>query len=202
MERTGSKRTSKTIEEELIQLAKKKNEHAFLEMYNRYKDGLKVHLGKLVTPWDVDDVCTQTFLKAFLHIDSYDASKSEFRTWLYTIGWNTALDHIGKRKREQENMPTSSIDVEDSNTNISRISTTDKTPDEEISYHEDYEKLLRYIEELDDLYRDIAKARFIEENEYSEIAEKFNLPINTVKTRIKRARETLIRMMETSDEIM
>lgn len=201
MERTGSKRT-RTSEEELIALAKKKNEHAFLEMYNRYKDGLKVHIGKIVSPWDVDDVSTQTFLKAFLHIESYDPTKSEFRTWLYTIGWNTALDHIGKRKREQENMPTSSIDVDDSSTNIGHISTSDKTPDEEISYHEDYEKILRYIEELDDLYRDIAKARFIEENEYSEIADKFNLPINTVKTRIKRAREALVKMMETSDELM
>lgn len=61
---------------------------------------------------------------------------------------------------------------------------------------------MSYIEELDDLYRDIAKERFINECEYSEIAEKFQLPINTVKTRIKRSREMLIRMMETSDEIM
>lgn len=201
MEKIGSKRTDRLNEAELINLAKKKNEHAFLEMHNRYKDGLRAHICKIVAPWDVDDVCTQTFLKAFLHIESYDPGKSEFRTWLYTIGWNTALDHIGKKKREQENMPTSSIDG-DNDGSANRISAPDKTPDEEISYHEDYEKLMSYIEELDDLYRDIAKERFINECEYSEIAEKFNLPINTVKTRIKRSREMLIRMMETSDEIM
>ena len=201
MEKTGSKRTDRSKDEELINLAKKKNERAFLEIYNRYKDGLKVHVGKIVAPWDVDDVCTGTFLKAFLHIDSYDPSKSEFRTWLYTIGWNTALDHIGKKKREQENMPTSSIDS-DADASASRISAPEKTPDEQISNHEDYEKLMIYIEELDDLYRDIAKARFIDECEYAEIAEKFSLPINTVKTRIKRARETLIKMMQTSDDIM
>lgn len=202
MEKTGSKHTrlASMAEADLISLARKKNESAFLEMYNRYKDGLKIHIGKIVSPWDVDDVCMQTFLKAFLHIDSYDASRSEFRTWLYTIGWNSALDHVGKKKREQSNMPTTSIDG-DSDGGATRITAPDKTPDEQISNQEDYDKLMRYIGELSPLYRDIARERFINEKEYNEIAEEQGLPINTIKTRIKRAKEQLQKMMETSDEI-
>jgi len=202
MEKTGSKRTDKNKEAEILSLARKKNERAFMMLYNNYKDGLRIHVGKIVASWDVDDVCTQTFLKAFLHIDSYDPAKSEFRTWLYTIGWNTALDHLGRKQREKENMPTSSIDVDETGNSAARIPDSAKGPEDQISNQEDYQKALAYIEELDDLYRDIAKDRFINECEYNEIAEKYNLPINTVKTRIKRAREILIRMMETSDEIM
>ncbi len=200
MEKTGSKHISKMTEADLISLACKKNEAAFMEMYNRYKDGLRIHVGKIIAPWDVEDICMQTFLKAFLHIESYDSSRSEFRTWLYTIGWNTALDHIGKKKREQDNMPTMSIDNDDE-AGATRISAPDKSAEEAISYQEDYDKLIRYIEGLADLYRDIARDRFVGECEYSEIAEKYNLPINTVKTRIKRAKELLQKMMETSDEI-
>ena len=200
MERTGSKHISKMTEADLINLACKKNEAAFMEMYNRYKDGLRIHVGKIIPPWDVEDICMQTFLKAFLHIESYDSSKSEFRTWLYTIGWNTALDHIGKKKREQDNMPTMSIDNDDE-AGATRITAPDKSAEEAISYQEDYDKLIRYIEGLADLYRDIARDRFVGECEYNEIAEKYNLPINTVKTRIKRAKELLQKMMETSDEI-
>ena len=170
-------------------------------LHDRYKEGLRIHVGKIVASWDVEDVCTQTFLKAFLHIDSYDPAKAEFRTWLYTIGWNTALDHLSGRQREKENMPTSSIDGNSNGFSAARIPDSAKGPEDQISYQEDYRKALAYIEELDDRYRDIAKDRFINECEYSEIAERYNLPINTVKTRIKRAREILVRMMETSDEL-
>lgn len=193
MEKTGLKHIS---EEDLIQLAKKKNEGAFLQLYNKYREGLKIHLGKIINPWDVDDVCLQTFLKAFLNIDRYDKNKGEFRTWLYTIGWNNALDHLGQRKREQDNMPTTSIDNSDESSAATRISAPDKTVDEAISFQEDYDKLLRYIDGLSELYRDIAKDRFLEELEYNEIAARRDLPLNTVKTRIKRAKEFLQKMME------
>lgn len=200
-EKTGSKRTNELEESEVIALARKKNERAFLEIYNRYKDGLRYHVGKVVPSWDVDDVCMQTFLKAFMHIDAFDPEKGEFRTWLYTIGWNSALDHIGKKKRDSENMPTSSIDSE-SVSAAKRITAEESTMDEKLGYQEDYEKVLRYIEQLDERYRDIARDRFIGECEYSEIAENYGLGINTVKTRIKRAREALMKMMDSSDEIM
>lgn len=183
-------------EEDLISLAKKKNESAFLALYNRYREGLKIHLSKLVNPWDIEDICLQTFLKAFLNIERYDKSKGEFRTWLYSIGWNSALDHIGQRKREQSNMPTTSIETSVEGSAASHISAPDKTVDEAMSSQEDYDKLIRYIEGLSDLYRDIAKDRFLEELEYNEIAQRRNLPINTVKTRIKRAKEFLQKMME------
>lgn len=185
-------------EPELVSMARKKNQSAFMELYDRNKDGLKIHLGKLISPWEVDDICMQTFLKAFLHIDSYDSAKSEFKTWLYTIGWNTALDHLGKKKREQENMPTTSIDSGDAG-EVTGISDPDKTVEESLSRQEDYQKLLHYINELGDLYKDIAVDRFINEHEYNEIAVNHNLPINTVKTRIKRAKEMLQKMMETAD---
>jgi len=202
MERTGSKRTkANTAEADLINLAKKKNERAFMEMYNRYKDGLRIHIAKIIPQWDVEDICMQTFLKAFMHIESYDASKSEFRTWLYTIGWNTALDHVGKKKREQNNMPTTSID-EGMDNGASRLQASENSPEDDISQREDYDKLIEYIELLGDLYREIAKDRFLNDCEYEEIAEKHELPLNTVKTRIKRAKEQLQKMMETSDEIM
>ena len=190
---------AKLSSEELIGLAVAKNESAFLELFNRYKDGLKAHVGRIIPSWDVEDICMQSFLKAFLHIESYDPAKGEFRTWLYTIAWNTALDHLGRKKRESDNMPTTNISDDGP---VQKIVAPEKSPEETISYLEDYEKLLKYIEELDDLYRDIAKERFIDDCEYNEIAERHHLPVNTVKTRIKRAKEKLQKMMETSDDIL
>lgn len=202
MERTGSKHTScrKLDENSLISLAKNSNEAAFMEIFDRYKSALKIHLGKIVAASDVEDICLQTFLKAFLHINSFDCTKAEFRTWLFKIGWNTALDHVGKKQRENDYMPTTSIDCEQGK--AAGISTDERSPEENISNQEDYDKLIRYIEGLSPLYRDIAKDRFIEECDYNEIAEKYQLPINTIKTRIKRSKEILQKMMlDNEDEI-
>ena len=46
---------------------------------------------------------------------------------------------------------------------------------------------------LDEKYREPAILRFIKEYEYNEIAQELNLELNTVKTRLKRAKEILKR---------
>lgn len=201
MEKTGSMRTnySSAADAELIRQALHGKEAAFLELFNRYKGSLKAHVSKLVQSWDVEDICMQTFLKAFLHLQSYDPEKGEFRTWLFTIGWNTALDHVGRKKREMDCMPTTSIDTD--GTGAAGISTGERSPEETISNQEDYDKLIRYIDGLSPLYREIARDRFIDECDYSEIAEKHDIPLNTVKTRISRAKEQLQKMMNDEEDL-
>ena len=49
------------------------------------------------------------------------------------------------------------------------------------------------INALDEKYREPAILRFIKEYEYNEIAQELNLELNTVKTRLKRAKEILKR---------
>ncbi|MBQ3881552.1 MAG: RNA polymerase sigma factor, partial [Bacteroidales bacterium] len=68
-------------------------------------------------------------------------------------------------------------------------------PEEEIIESQDHENFLSCIEGLPDLYRDVAKMCFIDNLGYKEIAEKAGMPINTVKTRISRAKGIIIRMM-------
>ncbi|MCQ2114650.1 MAG: sigma-70 family RNA polymerase sigma factor [Bacteroidales bacterium] len=198
MERTGSKHINAMSDEELIVLARKKNETAFLEIFNRYKGGLKAHIHKVVPSADVEDICMQTFLKAFLHIESFDETKGVFRTWLYTIGWNTALDHSDKIRRENDKMPTTSIDTDASTT--AGITTGEASPEDTISTREDYDKIIGYINGLSELYREIARLRFVEEMDYNEIAEKLDMPLNTIKTRIRRSKEILQKMLIEDEE--
>ena len=51
------------------------------------------------------------------------------------------------------------------------------------------------------LYRIVARMNLIDHFGYKEIAEQLDLPINTVKTRIRRAKAQLLKMMEMSDEL-
>lgn len=50
---------------------------------------------------DAEDVCQETFIQVFRHIDRYDRSRS-FKTWLLTIVYRRSLDMIRKRRRFRE----------------------------------------------------------------------------------------------------
>jgi len=47
---------------------------------------------------DAEDACQETFLRAYLHRDSFDLERS-LRNWLMTILYRRCLDHLKKRKR-------------------------------------------------------------------------------------------------------
>ena len=75
-------------------------------------------------------------------------------------------------------------------------------PEEDIITQQEYDKWLDNIEKLKDDYRIVAKMNLIENFGYKEIAETLDMPINTVKTKIRRAKALLLKMMECSDEIL
>ena len=61
---------------------------------------------------------------------------------------------------------------------------------------EDEEEKLKYIERLPELYREVARKRLVEEMKYGDIAESLDLELNTVKTRIRRAKQLMDRMRD------
>ncbi len=203
MERTGSKLT-KMPDAELIGLALKKHEGAYLKLYERYKTGVTKHLSEILKRQDdVEDICIESFEKAFRKLELYDP-QYQFSTWLYTIATNTARDHLNKSKRIKNNIPTKSIDMEDESEfqQIERVPADIKNPEEDIIDQQEYDKFINNIEKLKDEYREIAKLRLIDNLAYQEIAERLEMPLNTVKTRISRARALLTKMMDLSDELL
>ena len=62
---------------------------------------LSVALNVLANREDAEDVCQETFLQAFRHLDRYDRERS-FKTWLLTIAYRRSLDMLRKRRRFRE----------------------------------------------------------------------------------------------------
>ena len=140
----------------------------------------------------VDDICSRSFEKAFRQIGSYDPAKSQFFTWLKSIAHNTALDLLEQEGRVHPHNQTVYLDDE-----VFSGSVSDSLPDEEdspldsIIRTENAEATERYIEALPDLYREIARKRLVDGMQYKEIAEALGIELNTVRTRIRRARQLI-----------
>ena len=199
METTGSKLTNLS-DNELVQLALVQNQAAFIVLYTRYNAGVRSHISRYVNQKeDVEDICLESFQKAFSQIGSYN-SEYKFSTWLYRIARNTAFDHLSKHDREKINMPTTSINEDIAE--LKELPATMHNPEEDIINQQEYDKWLTNIEKLKEEYRIVAKMNLIDNFGYKEIADALEMPINTVKTKIRRAKAQLLKMMDYSDELL
>ena len=199
MEKTGSKLTNLS-DMELVKMALDQNQAAFIVLYTRYNTGVKGHISRYVSQKeDIEDICLESFQKAFSQIGSYN-SEYKFSTWLYRIARNTAFDHLNKHDREKNYMPTTSINEDTAE--LKELPATMHNPEEDIITQQEYDKWLTIIEKLKDDYRIVAKMNLIDNFGYKEIADALDMPINTVKTKIRRAKAQLLKMMEYSDELL
>jgi RNA polymerase sigma-70 factor (ECF subfamily) len=199
METTGSKLTNLT-DTELVQLALEQNQAAFIVLYTRYNTGVRGHISRYVNQKeDVEDICLESFQKAFSQIGNYNP-EFKFSTWIYRIARNTAFDYLSKHDREKNNMPTTSISEDFAE--LKELPASMHNPEEDIINQQEYDKWLNNIEKLKDDYRLVAKMNLIDNFGYKEIADALDMPINTVKTKIRRAKAQLLKMMDYSDELL
>ncbi len=199
METTGSKLTN-LPDTDLVRLALEQNQAAFIVLYTRYNAGVKSHISRyVIQKEDVEDICLESFQKAFSQLASYNP-EYRFSTWIYRIARNTAFDHLSKHDREKNNMPTTSINEEIAE--LKELPAVMHNPEEDIINQQEYDKWLNNIEKLKDDYRTVAKMNLIDNFGYKEIADALDMPINTVKTKIRRAKAQLLKMMDYSDELL
>ena len=72
---------------------------AFIELVREYNDKLVLFLNTIVDDIHVsEEADDETFLKLYTNRPVYKEQYS-FKTWLYTIGKNTALNYVKKLKR-------------------------------------------------------------------------------------------------------
>ena len=199
METTGSKLTNLS-DIDLVRLAAEQNQVAYIVLYTRYHVGVKSHISRyVIQKEDIEDICLESFQKAFSQIGSYNP-EYKFSTWLYRIARNTAFDHLSRHDREKSNMPTTSLN--DDITELKELPATMHNPEEDIINQQEYDKWLTNIEKLKEDYKVVAKMNLIDNFGYKEIADALDMPINTVKTKIRRAKAQLLKMMEYSDELL
>lgn len=199
MATTGSKLTDLT-DVELIKLALEQNQAAYIVLYTRYDAGVRSHISRYVSQKeDIKDICLESFQKAFSQIASYNP-EYKFSTWLYRIARNTAFDYLNKQDREKNNMPTTSIHEDFAE--LKELPATMHNPEEDIINQQEYDKWLTNIEKLKDDYKLVARMNLIDNFGYKEIADELGMPLNTVKTKIRRAKALLLKMMNYSDETL
>ena len=158
-------------------------ESALCEIIAAYKDGLILYLngfvGDLVT---AEELAEETFVKLVLKRPHF-AKSASFKTWLYTIARNTAIDYLRRNKRE-------SVPLEE----CPHLADEE---DLERSYIHQEEKLLMHkcMKQLKPEYRQVLWLSYFEGFSYQQIGRVMKKTTHGVETLAYRARVALKNLM-------
>lgn len=147
---------------------------------------------KLSSKEDVEDLSIATFSKAFDKIKSYNSSFA-FSTWIQTIATNTLIDFF--RKKEQKTISIDA-DVKNEQGNPHEIEDLDTNPELNFIQQQKNKQLFSLVEKLKPHYRELIVLRYLEELSYDEIAQKLNIPLGSVKAKLFRARDLLLKILK------
>ena len=185
---------------ELVQRAtKNKDQQAFSDLMDKYKDPIYYMLLKMVNNNDdAEDLTLEAFGKAFNRLNQYTPNFA-FSTWLFKIATNNCIDFLRKKKKN-----VMSIDNRISNSDgeeyMFEIKSDGMTP-EQITMNDQKIQLMRqYVKKLKPRYEILVEMRYFKEMSYEEISVELNLPLGTVKAQLFRAREFLYNIMKHSFE--
>lgn len=172
------------IDSELIIAHKQGDTNAFNILLKRHLDPVFRFLARMVRNTTLaEDLAQETFLKAWKSLSSYDITRS-FRPWIFTIARRTALDAL----RKKSDVPFSVLENDETNPS-QEDQIIDKLPLPDALY--DQALLGKTIEEaLDQIpvtARDVILLHDVEDLTFEEISAISHEPMNTVKSRYRRA---------------
>jgi RNA polymerase sigma-70 factor (ECF subfamily) len=144
---------------------------------------------------ETEDITQEVFVKVWRNLKKFDQKKS-FKTWLFQIAKNTAIDFL----RQKKNIPFSAFETEEGKNPLADT-LIDRNPlPTEIFDQKKLAKILAAtIDKLSEKYRQVLHLRYKDQFTFQEIAETLNEPIDTVKSRHRRALIALKGMINQSN---
>ena len=176
-----------------------RSESDFTALFYKVKPGLTTYINKIVKDKEVsEDIAINTLTKLWTKIDQYDP-QYQITTWLYRIAFNDALGYINARNKKTSLDALADFGVEineagEFTTGLQgafeeyEMMTEQDYIDEDNETMETYGKALKAMENLKEMYKGIVIDRLINDMKYEDIAAKYDLPLQTIKNRIRRGK--------------
>ena len=163
---------STLIERHIVSLLAEKDDKAISLLYDNYGETLYGVAYKVVKDDELaQDVLQESFIKIWKKADTYDASKAKLFTWLFRITRNTAIDKL----RSINNKADKEVQMDVSD--VYKVGVESIKPE-----HLDIQENLDKIEPK---YREVLEALFFEGMTQQEASEELDIPLGTIKSRLK-----------------
>ena len=172
-----------THEEMIVRVAEVKDKNAFRALFDHFAPRLKSYLMNLgLTGEKAEDVAQDVMVTLWQKATQFDPSKAKVSTWIFRIARNRHIDLIRKQKYPEVN----------ADDHLGNMVAPEKT-DEPLEGAQTANLIQNAMSKLKSDQQDVIRLSFFEELSHSEIATKLDLPLGTVKSRIRTAFQTLRR---------
>ena len=183
------KKNSNDSDSLLVEKAKEGNEGAFNFLMNKYYPRVYASLFSFTkSKEDSEDLAQQTFVKVWQQIQSFRGD-SAFFTWVYRIAINLAKNYVAssgyKKQKVNSSIDQLEIDVS-SNENIESM----------LIHSQSVDDINDFINTMPEALKTAFTLRESEGKSYEEISIITETPIGTVRSRIFRARESIVDFMK------
>ncbi|CAH2717388.1 ECF RNA polymerase sigma factor SigW [Neobacillus rhizosphaerae] len=157
---------------------------SFEELVNEYGTSIFKYIFSLVKHKELaEDLYQEVLLSAYLAYPSIK-EQSKYKSWLYTVAVNKCRDYWRKENKSKhfwkEGVYSYSVSFEPSS-----------IPEEEVLHKFSAEQMAEKVNLLPEIYRYPIYLYYYQDLTLVEIAKQSDLPMSTVKTRMKRAKDRL-----------
>jgi len=161
---------------------------AFAELYERLSPRLfGVCLRMLRDRNEAEDVLQEVFVTVWRRARDFDPARAAATTWLVTLARNKAIDRLRQRR---PGAPLEAVDFD-------RLADEGRGPPAHAEASQEYARLRRCLETLDPEDQGSLREAFFTGATYKELAERGQVPLGTMKSRIRRALAQLRTCLET-----
>ncbi len=168
-------------EEELVLLLRQQSREAFNYLYKNYSGVLYGVIHKIIFDDETaNDVLQEAFVKIWNNINQYDARKGRIYTWMLNIARNSAIDKLRSKGEIMKGKIRQGEDV------VSSLEQGLKT-----EQATDTIGLRKMVAGLKPEYEAIVSLAYFSGFTLDEISKTLNIPLGTVKTRMRSAIQQL-----------
>lgn len=172
-------------EAHIIRLLQQNDKSVIATLYDKYAAALFGVVVKIVgSEVMAEDVLQEAFVKIWTKGHTYDSTKGTLFTWMLNIARNLAIDKT-RTARFRQKEKTQSID---------QLVSINKEPG--IDYKTEHIGLRNIVTKLEEKYRVVLDLIYFEGYTQKEVEEHLNIPLGTVKTRLRIALRELRKLFE------
>jgi RNA polymerase sigma-70 factor (ECF subfamily) len=175
----------------LVQRAQAGDESAFREIVERYQGKVFSIIHGIVRQRnDVEDIAQQVFAKVYISLKSFDF-RSSLITWVYKITVNECFDYLRKRKVRRLVYESDLSEDEVRRVENGEPSVDRQIPADSSLAQRDY--VLKLLTRVSEEERMLLMLKEVEGYSVEELAEKTGMNENTIKVKLFRARQKLVK---------
>ncbi len=160
---------------ELVTMLQKQDNDAFKYLYEKYNKALYNAIFQIVNDIETsNDILQQVFVTIWQKMNMYDATKGRLFTWMLNVTRNASIDYL-RSKANKKNKKNQELTE---NVNINNIQTSETINIDAIG-------IKKFVSELREEYKIVLSQSYFLGYTHEEIAENLNIPLGTVKTRLR-----------------